>query len=75
MKTYISKHAEDYKKFANKLILTSVFTIILSGAIQTLVQTAITEYAPKIAGWLIMLGEVVFASIGLYLVSKNGKKR
>lgn len=69
----LQKMTDEYKTFANKLILTSVFTIVLSTALQSLIQSMISMYFSEKSGWIISVGEIIVASVGLYFINKNGK--
>ena len=65
----------EYLQFTRKLALTTACTVLLSSAITGLIQSLVGVVAPYFPTWPFMLAEMVLASLGLWYLTKNGKRK
>jgi len=69
------KTISEYQTFSQKLLLTTACTVILSGGISAFVQGAVANFAPLFPAWAFPLVQMLGASLGLWWLTKNGKKK
>jgi len=58
-----------YHQFTQKLLLTSVFSILLSSALQSIVQRAVNAFAPALPVEMFLLLQIGIASGGLWWIT------
>jgi|GEM_PF-1544260 len=64
----------DYRNFTKKLALTTACTVLLSSGMTILVQNIVAQFSPFFPSWGFPLLEVIIASVGLWIITRNGKE-
>ncbi|MFA5077355.1 MAG: hypothetical protein WC488_02925 [Candidatus Micrarchaeia archaeon] len=70
---HVRKEIESYQRFSRKLVLTNIFSIVLSGALTALVKELVGGAAPIFPTWMFACLEITLASLGLFWLTKNVK--
>lgn len=66
---------DEYHKYSQKLLITAALTGMLSVSVASMVNLMVSFFIPSSAGLFITAGiGIVVATIGLYLINKNGKE-
>ena len=66
---------DEYHNFTKKLLLTTACTVLLSSAVSSFMQSIIATFAPLVPTWLFSLVEIIIASLGLWVINKNGSDK
>jgi hypothetical protein len=65
----------EYHIFTKKLLLTTGCAVLLSSGISAFMQGALASFAPLFPAWIFPLVQIAAASVGLWWITKNGKKK
>ena len=66
---------DHYQKFTRKLVLTTACTVLLSSAVSGLIQGLVSIAAPYFPTWPFSMLQIIAASLGLWWLTKNGKRK